>query len=138
NSTFSDHYLEVTFDLSKVMFIATANQLDPIPWALRDRLEIIELPGYTRQEKSMISRQYLVPKQLEEHGLGAEQCEVTDDAVFEIIDSYTREAGVRNLEREVGSLCRGVAVKVAEGKVEGKEVIGADEVSDYLGPKKYV
>jgi len=138
NSSFSDHYLEVTFDLSKVMFIATANQLDPIPWALRDRLEIIELPGYTRQEKSMIARQYLVPKQLGEHGLGDEHCEINDEAVFEVIDSYTREAGVRNLEREIGSLCRGVAVKVAEGSTEGKIDIGSEEVPDYLGPKKYV
>ncbi|HLU67988.1 MAG TPA: endopeptidase La, partial [Kofleriaceae bacterium] len=138
NYSFSDHYLEVPFDLSKVMFIATANQLDPIPWALRDRLEIIELPGYTRQEKRHISRQFLVPKQLEEHGLKSEQCEVTDDAIYEIIDSYTREAGVRNLEREIGSLCRGVAVKVAEGSARPKEVITAAEVPEYLGPTKYV
>src|SRR6188768_4156743 len=91
NSSFSDHYLEVTFDLSKVMFIATANQLDPIPWALRDRLEIIELPGYTRQEKKQIARAFLVPKQLEEHGLGGEakRCEIVDEAVLEIVDSYT-------------------------------------------------
>jgi ATP-dependent Lon protease len=138
NNTFSDHYLEVPFDLSKVMFIATANQLDPIPWALRDRLEIIELPGYTRQEKSKISRQFLVPKQLDDHGLKTDQCEITDDAVFEIIDSYTREAGVRNLEREIGSLCRGVAVKVAEGSAKEKESITSKEVPEYLGPTKYV
>jgi ATP-dependent Lon protease len=138
NNTFSDHYLEVTFDLSKVMFIATANQLDPIPWALRDRLEIIELPGYTRQEKKQISRAFLVPKQLEEHGLGADRCDITDEAVFEVIDSYTREAGVRNLEREIGSLCRGVAVKVAEGSAQEKEVLGAREVEELLGPQKYV
>ena len=138
NHAFSDHYLEVAFDLSKVMFIATANQLDPIPWALRDRLEIIELPGYTRQEKRHISRQFLVPKQLDEHGLKNEQCDITDDAVYEIIDSYTREAGVRNLEREIGSLCRGVAVKVAEGSAKEKEVIGGKEVPEYLGPTKFV
>jgi ATP-dependent Lon protease len=138
NHAFSDHYLEVAFDLSKVMFIATANQLDPIPWALRDRLEIIELPGYTRQEKRHISRQFLVPKQLEEHGLKNEQCDITDDAVYEIIDSYTREAGVRNLEREIGSLCRGVAVKVAEGSAKEQEVIGGKEVPEYLGPTKFV
>src|SRR4029079_18560139 len=88
NYSFSDHYLEVPFDLSKVMFIATANQLDPIPWALRDRLQIIELPGYTRQDKKHISRQFLVPKQLEEHGLKADQIEITDDGIFEVIDSY--------------------------------------------------
>jgi ATP-dependent Lon protease len=138
NSTFSDHYLEVTFDLSKVMFIATANQLDPIPWALRDRLEIIELPGYTRQEKRQIARKFLVPKQLDEHGLKPEQCEISDTAVFEVIDSYTREAGVRNLERELGALCRGVAVKVAEGNAQPHETIGPVEVAEYLGPTKYV
>jgi ATP-dependent Lon protease len=138
NNSFSDHYLEVPFDLSKVMFIATANMLDPIPWALRDRLEIIELPGYTRQEKQHISRQFLVPKQIEEHGLKPEQCEITDEGVLEVIDSYTREAGVRNLEREIGSICRGVAVKVAEGSAAEKESIGAEQVSEYLGPTKYV
>ncbi|HRC57463.1 MAG TPA: endopeptidase La, partial [Kofleriaceae bacterium] len=138
NSSFSDHYLEVTFDLSKVMFIATANQLDPIPWALRDRLEIIELPGYTRQEKKHIARAFLVPKQLEEHGLGSERAAITDDAVFEVIDSYTREAGVRNLERELGALCRTVAVRVAEGQAKDHEVVNAEEVRVILGPPKYV
>jgi ATP-dependent Lon protease len=138
NSTFSDHYLEVTFDLSKVMFIATANQLDPIPWALRDRLEIIELPGYTRQEKKMIARKFLVPKQLEDHGLSEERAEITDDAIFEIVDSYTREAGVRNLEREIGSVFRAVAVKVAEGQAKDHEVITPKEVEEFLGPKKFV
>src|SRR5262249_12724399 len=138
NASFSDHYLEVTFDLSKVMFIATANQLDPIPWALRDRLEIIELPGYTRQEKHHIARQFLVPKQLEEHGLKNEQCDITQAAIYEIIDSYTREAGVRNLEREIGSLCRGVAVKVAEGSASEKEVITSREtIMGYLGTTKF-
>ena len=97
-----DHYLEVPFDLSHVMFIATANVIDPIPAALSDRLEILELPGYTRDEKRNIARQFLVPKQLEEHGLKDEQLEITDEAVSEVIDSYTREAGVRNLEREIG------------------------------------
>ncbi|HTJ41237.1 MAG TPA: endopeptidase La, partial [Kofleriaceae bacterium] len=138
NSSFSDHYLEVTFDLSKVMFIATANQLDPIPWALRDRLEIIELPGYTRQEKRHIARKFLVPKQLDEHGLKPERCEITDDAVFEVIDSYTREAGVRNLEREIGSLCRAVAVRVAEGHAKENEIINGPEVEEILGPNKFV
>lgn len=138
NSSFSDHYLEVTFDLSKVMFIATANQLDPIPWALRDRLEIIELPGYTRQEKKQIARSFLVPKQLDEHGLGGDRAEITDDAIFEVIDSYTREAGVRNLEREVGALCRTVAVRVAEGQAKEHEVVNAEEVRTILGPPKYV
>ncbi|MBK9069729.1 MAG: endopeptidase La [Myxococcales bacterium] len=138
NSTFSDHYLEVTFDLSKVMFIATANQLDPIPWALRDRLEIIELSGYTRQDKRNIARTYLVPKQLDEHGIKPEQCDITDEGLFQIIDGYTREAGVRSLEREVGSVARGVAVKIAEGNSKPKEVIASQEVQEYLGPIKYV
>jgi ATP-dependent Lon protease len=138
NSTFSDHYLEVTFDLSKVLFIATANQLDPIPWALRDRLEIIELPGYTRQEKKMIARKFLVPKQLDDHGLTTEKCEITDEALFEIVDSYTREAGVRNLEREIGSVFRAVAVKVAEGQAKEHEVISPEVVEEFLGPKKFV
>ncbi len=138
NNTFSDHYLEVTFDLSKVLFIATANQLDPIPWALRDRLEIIELPGYTRQEKKQIARKFLVPKQLEDHGLTNERCEITDESLFDIIDSYTREAGVRNLEREVGSVFRAVAVRVAEGLAQDHEVVTPVQVEEYLGPKKYV
>ena len=138
NSTFSDHYLEVTFDLSKVLFIATANQLDPIPWALRDRLEIIELAGYTRQDKKNIARKFLVPKQLEDHGLTDASAEMTDDAIFEIVDSYTREAGVRNLEREIGSVFRAVAVKVAEGHAQDHEVINAVTVEEVLGPKKYV
>jgi ATP-dependent Lon protease len=138
NSSFSDHYLEVTFDLSRVLFIATANQLDPIPWALRDRLEIIELPGYTRQEKKMIARKFLVPKQLDDHGLTNDRCEITDEALFEIVDSYTREAGVRNLEREIGSVCRAVAVKVAEGQAKDHEVIDPKVVEEVLGPKKFV
>src|SRR6187455_1519998 len=138
NNTFSDHYLEVTFDLSKVLFIATANQLDPIPWALRDRLEIIELPGYTRQEKKMIARKFLVPKQLEDHGLTTERCEISDEAIFDVVDSYTREAGVRNLEREIGSVFRAVAVRVAEGQAKDHEVIEPAVVEEFLGPKKFV
>ncbi len=138
NNSFSDHYLEVPFDLSHVMFIATANVIDPIPPALKDRLEILELPGYTRDEKRNISRQFLVPKQLEEHGISAGQLEITDGAINEVIDSYTREAGVRNLEREVGSVCRGVAVKVAEGKAPDKIVVTEQELPEYLGPQKFM
>ena len=138
NNTFSDHYLEVAFDLSKVMFIATANILDPIPAALRDRLEILEIPGYTRNEKAMIARNFLIPKQIEEHGMSDAQIAIDDSAIGEIIDSYTREAGVRNLEREVGSLCRGVAVKVAEGEAPAKINISGATVPDYLGPQKYM
>src|SRR5262249_54238210 len=120
NNSFSDHYLEVPFDLSRVMFIATANILDPVPAALRDRLEILQLPGYTRNEKVMIARQFLIPKQIEEHGMTDAQVTFADSSIGEIIDSYTREAGVRNLEREVGSVCRGIAVKVAEGQAKEK------------------
>ncbi len=138
NNSFSDHYLEVPFDLSGVMFIATANILDPVPAALRDRLEILELPGYTRNEKTMIARQFLIPKQIEEHGMTDAQLSFNEGSVSEIIDSYTREAGVRNLEREVGSVCRGVAVKVAEGQVQGKIDITAENVSDFLGPQKFM
>jgi ATP-dependent Lon protease len=138
NNQFSDHYLEVPFDLSKVMFVCTANILDPIPPALRDRLEVLELPGYTREEKLAIAKNYLVPKQLEEHGIKNEMCEIEDTAVNEIVDSYTREAGVRNLEREIANVVRGVAVKVAEGKTAGvKEKIDNKNVSDYLGPQKF-
>jgi ATP-dependent Lon protease len=139
NFSFSDHYLEVPFDLSHVMFLATANVIDPVPAALKDRLEILELPGYTRDEKRNIARQFLVPKQLEEHGLRSEQLQLTDEAVAEVIDAYTREAGVRNLERELGSICRGVAVKVAEGQgVTGKFTVEAKDVPEYLGPQKFM
>src|SRR5688572_7347518 len=132
NFSFSDHYLEIPFDLSKVLFIATANQLDPIPPALKDRLEIIELPGYTRQEKRHISRQFLVPKQLEEHGLTLELLELKEDALDAIINDYTREAGVRNLERTITSVVRGVAVEVAEGKKD-KTIVGKPELDKFLG-----
>ncbi len=138
NNTFSDHYLEVPFDLSRVMFIATANILDPIPAALRDRLEILEIPGYTRSEKLMIARQFLLPKQIEEHGMSSAQITFADPAIGEIIDSYTREAGVRSLEREVGSVCRGVAVKVAEGETKEQVEITAEKVADFLGPQKFI
>ncbi len=120
------------------MFIATANILDPIPAALRDRLEILEIPGYTRNEKAMIARNFLIPKQIEEHGMSDAQIAIDESAIGEIIDSYTREAGVRNLEREVGSLCRGVAVKVAEGEAPDKINISGATVPDYLGPQKYM
>jgi ATP-dependent Lon protease len=113
NGTFSDHYLEIPYDLSKVIFIATANQLDPIPSPLRDRMEIIEIGGYTEDEKLGIARGFLVPKQCEFHGLQPEQLTITDAAVVKLVREYTREAGVRNLEREIASLCRKVARKVA-------------------------
>ncbi len=138
NHTFSDHYLEVPFDLSKVMFVATANIMDPIPPALRDRLEVLELPGYTREEKLSISKQFLIPKQLEEHGLSKEKLVFDDAALAEVIDSYTREAGVRNLEREAANVIRAIAVLVAEGKAQPTETITAERIGDLLGPAKYI
>jgi len=139
NNSFSDHYLEVSFDLSRVMFIATANYMDPIPPALKDRLEILELPGYTRQEKLAIAKRFLVPKQIGEHGLAEAGVELSfsESGIFELIDSYTREAGVRNLERELSAVIRGVAVKVVEGETKGKLELGEKEIRDALGPQKY-
>jgi ATP-dependent Lon protease len=138
NNSFSDHYLEVAFDLSKVMFIATANIMDTVPPALRDRLEIIELPGYTRQEKLNISKQFLVPRQIDEHGLTKSQIQFADEAVLEVIDFYTREAGVRNCERELANICRAVAVTVAEGKSpDDTTAIAQTDVQKYLGAQKY-
>jgi len=136
NNTFSDHYLEVPFDLSQVMFIATANMADPIIPALKDRMEIIELPGYTEEDKLNISKKYLIPKQMEEHGLDETLIEFEEAAIRKIINSYTREAGVRNLEREIASVCRGVAREVVEGKAE-KTVITAELLHSYLGAEKY-
>jgi ATP-dependent Lon protease len=137
NHTFSDHYLEVPFDLSRVMFVATANIMDPVPPALRDRLEVLELPGYTREEKLNISKQFLVPKQLEEHGLSGEKVKFDDAAVAEVIDSYTREAGVRNLERELANVIRAIAVLVAEGKAQPAERVTVERIADLLGPAKH-
>jgi ATP-dependent Lon protease len=136
NFSFSDHYLEVPFDLSHVIFIGTANQLDPIPPALRDRLEVIELPGYTMQDKLHIARQFLLPRQLTEHGLTGDHLTVTDRALTEIIEHYTREAGCRNLEREIASVCRGVAVKVAAAQ-EYKMEVDAVDIEVYLGPPRF-
>lgn len=136
NNTFSDHYLEVPFDLSQVMFIATANIVDPIIPALKDRMEMIELPGYTEDDKLNISQKYLIPKQKQEHGLKDEQIHFEESAIKAIINSYTREAGVRNLEREIASVCRGVAREVVEGK-DGLAKIKDDSLHAYLGPEKY-
>jgi ATP-dependent Lon protease len=137
NATFRDHYLDVPFDLSKVIFIATANWMDPIPEPLRDRMEIIELPGYTGEEKIHIARKYLIPKQATEHGIKeGEQLEFTEAGLQEIIHSYTREAGVRNLEREIATLVRKQARRMAEGKTE-KMVVTPEVVREFLGVPKF-
>jgi ATP-dependent Lon protease len=137
NSAFRDHYLDVPFDLSKVLFIATANWLDPIPEPLRDRMEIIELPGYTGEEKIHIAHKYLIPKQATEHGLKVgEQLEFSDEALREIIHSFTREAGVRNLEREIATITRKQARRLAEGKLD-KMIVTPEVVREYLGVPKY-
>jgi len=136
NSTFRDNYLGVPFDLSKVLFIATANQLDTIPGPLRDRMEIIELSGYTEEEKVEIARRYLVRRQLEANGLKPEQASITDDALRQIARDYTREAGCRNLERQIGAVLRNVAVRVAEGKADSVR-IGPAEVASILGAPRF-
>jgi ATP-dependent Lon protease len=137
NAAFRDHYLDVPFDLSKIIFIATANWMDPIPEPLRDRMEIIELPGYTGEEKIHIARKYLIPKQAAEHGVKeGEQLEFTEAGLQEIIHSYTREAGVRNLEREIATLVRKQARRLAEGKTE-KMLVTPEIVREFLGVPKY-
>jgi ATP-dependent Lon protease len=136
NHSFSDHYLEVTFDLSNVMFITTANLLDPIPPALKDRMEVLELPGYTPEDKLLIAKKHLLPKQVEQNGLTKKQIRVRDSAIKKIIGNYTREAGVRNLEREIGSICRKVAKYVAEGGTEKRDV-NASNLADFLGPIRF-
>jgi len=136
NNSFSDHYLEVPFDLSQVLFIATANLADPILPALKDRMEMLELPGYTEEEKLKIAQKYLIPKQLNEHGLTESHIQFEEKAITEIVKSYTREAGVRNLEREIAAVCRGVAKEVVEGKTESKAIKKAS-VSSYLGSIKF-
>jgi len=133
NNTFSDNYLDVQFDLSSVMFITTANMLDTIPPALLDRLEVIELNGYTQEEKVKIAERYLIPRQLKENGLDASQFKLTGKALSEIITGYTREAGVRNLEREIANACRGVAAQIAEGVTKSKTLTEKD-IAAYLGP----
>jgi ATP-dependent Lon protease len=136
NSTFRDNYLGVAFDLSKVMFIATANVLDTIPGPVRDRMEVIELPGYTEDEKLQIAERYLLKRQLTATGLTPEQCEISEDAIRTIIRDYTREAGVRNLERLIGAVCRHVAVSIAEGRAT-KERIDSAILPTILGPRRF-
>ncbi len=135
NDTFRDNYIDLPFDLSKVFFIATANQLQPIPAPLRDRMEIIQLAGYSDREKLNIAKQYLIPRQIVENGLSEEQIAITDDAINLLTGNYTREAGVRQLERTVGNLARKVALKVAQG-LSKKVTISAEEIKGYLGPPK--
>src|SRR5580765_5695822 len=136
NHAFSDHYLEVPFDLSKVFFITTANVLDTIPPALRDRMEVLRLPGYTEEEKLEIARTHIVRRQIEEHGLSEDRIEFTESGLRAIINDYTREAGVRNLEREIANVCRRVARKVVEGD-DSRVVVSQDNVSEFLGPVRF-
>jgi len=136
NATFRDNYLGVPFDLSRVLFIATANVLDQIPAPLRDRMEVIELPGYTEEDKLEIARRYLLDRQRKGAGLSPEQCDITDAAIAGVIRGYTREAGCRNLERELGNLCRHAALKVALGE-EGSQRIDAPDLAAILGPVRF-
>ncbi|MFI5254656.1 MAG: endopeptidase La [Candidatus Limnocylindrales bacterium] len=136
NNTFQDNYLEVPFDLSKVLFIATGNLLDPVPAALRDRMEIIGLPGYTQQEKIEIGKRFLIPKQMTNHGLKDKHIEITDEAMVELVQAYTHEAGVRNLEREIANVMRKVARKVAEGR-KRKVTVDKKRLVEFLGPPRF-
>ncbi len=138
NCTFTDHYIAVPFDLSKVLFICTANSADPIPGPLRDRMEILTLSGYTEEEKLSIAKKYLVPRQMEANGINSKHIKFGDDAIRAIINNYTREAGLRNLEREIATVCRKVALSVAEGKGNGPEKIVAGGVSKFLGTARFM
>jgi ATP-dependent Lon protease len=136
NHSFSDHYLDVPFDLSNVMFICTGNILDTVPSALRDRMEVIQLLGYTEDEKVKIAQRYLVPRQRNENGLKTNQIKFSTNTIRKVISGYTREAGLRNLEREIATICRGVATKVAEGTIERAE-IKPEDIAEYLGPIRF-
>jgi ATP-dependent Lon protease len=136
NHTFTDHYLDVPFDLSRVLFIATANTMDPVPGPLRDRMEVIEIPGYTNSDKLDIARRYLVPRQLDANGVSPKKVKFQDQALEWIIEGYTREAGVRNLERQIGSIARSIAADIVEGKVD-RITITREKVSEILGPRKF-
>jgi ATP-dependent Lon protease len=136
NNSFQDNYLEVPFDLSKVLFIATGNLIDPIPAALRDRMEIVQLPGYTQQEKIEIGKRFLIPKQKENHGLKDKHIVITDEAMTELVQAYTKEAGVRNLEREIANIMRKVARSVAEGR-KRKTVVDVKKLLEFLGPPRW-
>ena len=136
NSTFQDHYLALPFDLTQVLFIATANVLDTVPGPLRDRMEILELPGYIAEDKLAIAKGYLVPRQISENGLKPGEINFTDEAIREIITSYTREAGVRQLERELGAVCRSVATRIADG-FKDTITVNQEFLDGYLGPQKF-
>jgi ATP-dependent Lon protease len=136
NNTFADNYLEVPFDLSRVLFIATGNLVDPIPMALRDRMEIIQLPGYTQREKAEIGKRFLVPKQMGNHGLKPRNIAITDEAMTALVQSYTHEAGVRNLEREIANVMRKVARTVAEGR-KSRTTINERKLTQLLGPPRF-
>ncbi len=138
NSTFRDRYLEIPYDLSKVIFITTANSLDTIPYPLLDRMEVIEINGYTEEEKVEIAKRYLAPKQIAENGLTADNIAFTESGLKEIIRGYTMEAGVRNLEREIGTICRKVAIRVAEGKAKKRTIITEKKAGEFLGIRKFI
>ncbi len=137
NSTFSDHYLEVPFDLSHVLFIATANQMAPVPAALRDRMEVIELPGYIEEEKVEIAKRFLVPRQCEQNGIGGIEFTLPDESLRVLAHSYTREAGVRNLEREISGVCRKIARRVAEEELAGPVTVRPEDLGELLGPVRF-
>lgn len=136
NSAFRDHYIEVPYDLSKVLFVATANTTETIPGPLLDRMEVIELSSYTREEKFQIAKRHLVKKQLARHGLDSKRLHITDGALYAVIDSYTREAGVRNLERKIGEICRKSARELVSGDAE-KVSVTEKNIETYLGPKRF-
>jgi ATP-dependent Lon protease len=136
NHTFTDHYLDVPFDLSRALFIATANTMDPVPGPLRDRMEVIEIPGYTNSDKLDIARRYLVPRQLDANGVPPKQVRFQDPALSWLIEGYTREAGVRNLERQIGAVARSIAAEIVEGKTD-KVTVTRDTITKVLGPRKF-
>ncbi|HVK57577.1 MAG TPA: endopeptidase La [Candidatus Kapabacteria bacterium] len=137
NHSFTDHYLDLPFDLSQVIFIATANYLDPVPVPLRDRMELIEIPGYTEHQKLEIARRYIVKRQLEEHGLKASQCKWQPAAIIRVINDYTHEAGVRDLERQIGGVCRAIAAQIAKGE-KSSVTVTPEVVREHLGPERFV
>jgi ATP-dependent Lon protease len=137
NATFRDHYLDVPFDLSQVMFIATANTLDTIPLPLLDRMELIQIAGYTEEEKLEIAKRYLVPRQIQRNGLMKSQIQISDRALKVVIEEYTREAGVRNLERQIGAICRKIARQVAEGRFTRRVTISEPRVREMLGRRRF-